>query len=114
MAKKSSNSIYLYLMTISLTIILVFVIINFLILAKITTKIDEMPKRVCHTEYNVTFYETTEWGSYQFPLDAEFMCEDGVEVVTYKYSGYHVIWGYKSEPGKKCFIKEPIEICEMK
>ena len=71
----------------------------------------KMPKRVCHTETKTKGIIVDE--TIEFSIDSEIICEDGVDVSTYRYSGKKVIWGWSRDKGKVCIAKIRNKTCEI-
>jgi len=91
--KKSINILFLYF----------FLFVYIFQSISIYYRLDKLEK--CDPEYYTHIINIGEYETYKFPLDTEYLCEDGVAVDVYDTLGKIMIWGYKSEKGKSCVVR---------
>jgi len=93
----------------TLVLSLLIILCSFILFVKLS----EIPRRVCHTEEKIEFFEVSD-DITEFPFSTEIICEEGVEVNEYRGIGEKVIYGYYDKVGKNCMKKTKEEICEIK
>ena len=87
----------------------------------LNSKIDKLPKRVCHFEENVEKINFSACNEYScsfpttmdFPEGSEIICENEIYVSSYKDTSIPFIRTISREL-KTCLIKTKKEICEIK
>ena len=82
---------------------------------KFSRKINDLPKRVCHTEYKV---HKMVIGCYmvaqEIPANAERICDEGVSGATEKIDFANIVWDCNPDNIERiCLYKEEIEKCEI-
>jgi len=93
----------------TLVLSLLIILCSFILFVKLS----EIPRRVCHTEEKIEFFEVSDT-IIEFPFSTEIICEEGVDIVEYDILDQKTIYGFSYEVGKKCMKKTKEEICEIK